>query len=109
MDFLRIFVIFVNMEPLMGAKVSKRFPYKSPPKVFKILLNFLPDAPHKTAFGTSEILKIEILTIFFVFVNMGLNRSQKFKTLLLQIAVKTFETSPDLSSHLSSQNYVCDV
>ncbi len=48
----------------MEAKVSKRFPYKSQLKVFK-LLNFPPDGPHETAFGSSEILKIEILTIFF--------------------------------------------
>ncbi len=47
----------------MGAKLSKRVPYKSQPKVFK-LLNFLPSGPHKTTFGTFDIFKIEILTIF---------------------------------------------
>ncbi len=68
-----------------GSQFLKPFAYKS---------FFLPNGPHKTAFGT-EILKIKILTIFwFVFVNMEPNRSQKFKTLLLlQIATKSFQTS----------------
>ena len=36
----------------MGAKISKRYSsYKLQPKVFKLVLNFLPDGPHKTMFG----------------------------------------------------------
>ncbi len=52
----------------MGAKISKRYSnYKSQPKAFKLFLNFLPNGPYKTTFGIFEILKIEILTIFFRF------------------------------------------
>ena len=40
-------------------------------------LNFLSNGPHKTAFAIFEILKIKILTIFFIFVNMGPNMSKK--------------------------------
>ncbi len=61
-NFLRIFFISLTWDPV-GAKVSKRDPYKSQPKVFK-LLNFLPNGPHKTTFGTFEIFKIEILTLW---------------------------------------------
>ncbi len=37
---------------------------------------------YKTTFGIFDILKIEILTLFFVFVNMSLgpNGSENFKT-----------------------------
>ncbi len=42
--------------------MSKRYSsYKSQPKVFKHFFNFLPKGPHKTMFGSFEILKIEIL------------------------------------------------
>ena len=51
----------------MGAKISKRYFYKSQLKVFKLLLNFLPNGPHKITFAIFEILKIEILMIFFSF------------------------------------------
>ena len=33
----------------------------------QLFLNFLPNSPHKSAFGIFEILKIEILMIFFLF------------------------------------------
>ncbi len=42
------------MGPYMGAKISKRYSYKSQPKVFKLFLNFLPNGPHKTTFEISE-------------------------------------------------------
>ena len=50
-DFLRIFVVFINMGPMamasMGAKISKRYSsYKSQPKVLKLVLNFPPNGPH---------------------------------------------------------------
>ena len=49
----------------MGAKISKRYSsYKSQPKVFTLFLNFLPNGPHKIAFGIFETLKIEIFTKF---------------------------------------------
>ncbi len=52
----------------MGAKISKRYSsYKSQPKAFKLLLNFLSNGPHKTKFGIFDILKIEILTNFIPF------------------------------------------
>ncbi len=40
----------------MGAKISKRYFYKSQPKVYKLVLNFPPNGPHKTTFGIFEIL-----------------------------------------------------
>ncbi len=38
-------------------------------KRFELVLSFLLNGPHKTTIGILEILKIEILTIFFIFVN----------------------------------------
>ena len=36
----------------MGVKISKRYSsYKSQLKAFKIVLNFLPNGPHKTTFA----------------------------------------------------------
>ena len=59
-------------------KFQKRYCYKSQSKFVKLLMNFL--------------LKIEILTIFFsIFVNVGPNGSENFKTLVLQIATKSFK------------------
>ncbi len=56
----------------MGAKNSKcSSSDKSQPKVFELFLNLLPNGPHKYTFGIFEILKIEILTFFFVFLNIG--------------------------------------
>ncbi len=52
-------------------------------------------------FGLFEILKIEIVTIFFsFFINMGPNGSKIFKTLLLlQTEAKSFQTCPEFSSN----------
>ncbi len=86
----------------MGAKISKRFPYKLQPKVFKFLLSFLTN--YVWDFWNFEI---EIWTIFFL--NTRPNRSQKFKTLLLlQIAAKKFETFADLSSELSGKRVIVE-
>ncbi len=64
----------------MGAKISNRYPsYKSQPKVFKLFLNFLPNGPHKTAFGIFEILKNEILTNFIRFRQHGTQWERKFQ------------------------------
>ncbi len=50
----------------MGAKISKRYSsYKSQQKAFKLFLNFLPNGPHKTAFGIFEILSLQFLMNFF--------------------------------------------
>ncbi len=78
----------------MRAKISKCYSsYKSQSKVFKLFLNFLPNGPHKTTFG---MLKIENLTNFIRFVNMGPYGSENFKTLLLlQITTQSFLTSPE--------------
>ncbi len=52
----------------MGANISKRYSsYKSQPKAFKRFLNFLPNGAHKNTVGIFEILKTEILLIFFSF------------------------------------------
>ncbi len=50
----------------MGAKISKCYSsYKSQPKAFKLLLNFLPNGPHKTTLGSFEILKILMIVFRF--------------------------------------------
>ncbi len=46
-------------------EISKCYSYKSQPKVFKLLLNFLLNGPPKISFEIFEVLKIEILTFFF--------------------------------------------
>ena len=52
-----IFHFALTWDPV-GAKISNRyFSYKSQPKVSKLLLNFLPNGPHKTTFGTFTNLK----------------------------------------------------
>ncbi len=72
--------------------MSKRYSsYKSQPKVFKLFLNFLPKGPHKTMFGIFEILKIEILTFVFVFLNMRPYGSKHFKALLLLQFLLSFD------------------
>ncbi len=107
--FYEYFSVLVNMRP-MGAKISKCYSsYKSQPKVLTLFLNFLPNGPHKTTFGIFDILKIEILTDFIRFRNIGPDGSENFKTLpLLQIAAISFETCPEFSFQWSSQNYVYD-
>ncbi len=49
--FLRIYFFSLTCNPV-GVKISKRyFSYKSQPKVFKPVLNFPPNGPHKITFG----------------------------------------------------------
>ncbi len=46
--------------------MSKRYSsYKYQPKVFKLLLNFLPNGPHKLLLWIFESLSLRFLTIFF--------------------------------------------
>ena len=74
-------ISFINMGPYQS-KVSKRYSfYKSQPRLFKLLLNFLPNGPHKTAFGI--FWKLKFWRILFIFVNMAPYGSENFKTLLL--------------------------
>ena len=54
------------------------------------------------------ILKKKCFRIFFWFVNMGPHGSPDFKTLLLQIAAKSFQTFSEFSSQWSTQNYIWD-
>ncbi len=57
-NFLMILFSFSLTWDPMGVKISKRYSsYKSQPKVFKVLLNFLRNGPHKTMFGIFESLK----------------------------------------------------
>ena len=71
-NFNELYSFSLTWDP-MGVKISTRYSsYKSQLKVFKLLLNFLPNGPHKITFEIFEILKIEMLMIFFfVFHNMG--------------------------------------
>ncbi len=66
-DFLRIFFVFVNMGPYGSENFKMLLPYKSLLKAFKLFLNILSNGPHKTTVWVLEILKIEILMIFFRF------------------------------------------
>ena len=66
----------------MGVKISKRYySYKLQPKVFKLVLNFPPNGPHKTTLGIFEILSFCFLTFFFFenskFTHCSLWRNQK--------------------------------
>ena len=83
----------------MGVKISKRYSsYKSQPKVLKLFLNVLPNVPHENTFGIFQILKLKFKRFLLVLINMGPNRSENFKTLLLlQVAAKSFETCPEFS------------
>ncbi len=52
----------------MGAKFQNTTPPTNRSQIFfKLLLNVLPNVPHKIMFGIFEVLKFEILTIFFRF------------------------------------------
>ncbi len=66
--FYEYFSFSLTWVPI-GAKISKRYSsYISHPKALKLLLNFLPEVPHKNVFGIG---------------NVGPYRSEKFKTLPL--------------------------
>ncbi len=91
--FANIFSFSISWDP-MSAKISKRYScYKSQQKVFKLVLNFLPNSPHKNTFGIFEICwKLKFSQILIVFVNMGPHGRENFKTLLLlQITAKSFK------------------
>ncbi len=95
----------------MGVKISKRYSsYKSQPKVFKLLLNFVPNGPHKTTFGIFEILKIEILMIFFslslTWDPMGAKPSKGYSSLKSVLSLFIFFS--ELSSQWSSQKCCMD-
>ena len=65
----------------MGAKISKRYSsLKSFLNRFKIFfLKFLLSGPHKKyCFGFLKFRVFDFSRLFFVFVNMGLYRSQNF-------------------------------
>ena len=64
-NFNEFYQFSLKWDP-MGENISKRYSsYKSQPKVFKLLLNFPPNGPHKAMFGIFEILSFRFLTIFF--------------------------------------------
>ncbi len=77
------FFFFVNIGPYESKRFKTLLLLQITTKIFKPFLNFLPNGPHKTTFGIFDILKIEILTIyFFVFVNMGSNRGKTIQNAL---------------------------
>ena len=60
------FFIFINMGPI-GVHILKRYSsYKSQPRVFKLVLNFPLNGPHKNGLGISEILSFRFLTHLFL-------------------------------------------
>ena len=100
--FYEYFLISLTWDP-----ISKRYSDdKLQPKVLKLLLNFLPNGPYRTTLGFLKFWKFKFQQILLIFNGMGPYGSDNFKTLLLQIATKSFETRPEFSSQWSSQNYV---
>ena len=78
--FYEYFSFSLTWDPI-GARISKRYSCKSLPKVFKLLLTFLPNGPHETAFGMFEILSFQFLAIFsenfeFTIVAYGATKTQ---------------------------------
>ncbi len=51
----------------MGAKISKRYSYKSQPKVFNLLLNILLNGPHKRFVLDFRNFTLRFFKIFFSF------------------------------------------
>ncbi len=85
--------VFVNMGPYGTKNFTTLLLLQIAAESFQAFPYFLPNGPHKNTFGIFDILKIENLTNLFVFVNMGPNGSENFKTLLLlQIAAKSFNS-----------------
>ncbi len=74
-----------------------------PVKSFQTILEFSSQWSHKSTFEIFEILKINILMIFFflfVFFKTGQNQSENFKMLLfLQIEVKLVLNLPPNGPH----------
>ncbi len=58
-DFLRIFIVFVNIGPYGSADFKTLLLLQIAAESFQtFFLNFLPNGSHKTTFGIFEILKI---------------------------------------------------
>ena len=119
MIFYDYFFIFINIGPYgHGRKTFNLLLKQITAKSFQTFpefssLNTKINGPHKAMLGIFEILKIEILTnfliVFFNMFNMGPYGSKNFKTLLLQITAKSFQTSFDFSSQFSSPNCIFGV
>ena len=60
--YLNAFYSFSLTWDPMGVKNSKRYSYKSQPKLMKLVLNFPPNGPHKIAFGVFEILSFRFFS-----------------------------------------------
>ena len=98
---LRIFFVFVNTGPYRSENYTTQ--------KFKSFLNFLPNGPHKTAFGIFEMLKIEIFRNFIHFRWHGTQWKWKFQNSVPPTnRNQKFQTCPAFSSQWSSQNYVGD-
>ena len=90
----------LTWEPV-GVEISKCYSYKSQPKIFKLLPNFLLNGPPKITFEIFEVLKIEILTFFFHFRLHGGENLQNIP--LLQIAAEHFQICPEFSHQWSTK------
>ncbi len=60
-EILSIFLVSVDMGP-SGSENFSYYSYKSQPKVFKLVLNFPPNGPHKTVLRIFEILSFRFLS-----------------------------------------------
>ncbi len=64
--FYEYIFLFVNMGPY-GSEISKRYSYKSQTNVFKLVLKFLSNGPHKTTFEILEILSFQYVFLRICF------------------------------------------
>ncbi len=105
-DFLRIFFVFVNMGPY-GSQNFKTL--LLPQITFESFQTFSKFSSHwswQSSFGFLKFGLFDFSGILLVFVNIGPNGSQNFKTLLLpQMTFESFQPFPEFSSQWSSQRY----
>ncbi len=81
----------------MGVKISKRYFYKSQPKIFKLVLEFPPNGPHKTTLGIFDILSFWLLMIFVSKIsNSPLNAMEKSSKLSGKRAILQSKTEWNL-------------
>ncbi len=99
--FWRIFFVFVNMEPYGSENFKTQL-------LLQIAAERFQTFPELSSQWSSQnyvwyFWKLKFCRILFVFVNMGPNRRENFKALLLQIAAQSFQTRPEFSDEFLIQ------
>ncbi len=102
-DFLRIFIVFVNMGPYRSQNFKMLL---LPPITFESFQTFSEFSSQwssqKCCFRFLKFLVFDFSGILFVFVNITPNGRQNFKTLVLpQITCESFQPFSEFSSQLS--------